>query len=152
MSLSIAASVKDFIFDNLLFGSIKVEKLNDGEETEHDPLEGNSFEPVNIRPSRTSASHPLATGYSDYDLLVSAGTHVDCVLDIADLGASFSYQPGTAIAVVGKVLCHGVKCWDGGERICQDHFMKDAVHDRLGLSRPSWVNYADYIRLTYDQV
>jgi len=41
---------------------------------------------------------------SDYDLLVSARTHVDCVLDIADLGASFSYQPGTAIAVVGKVL------------------------------------------------
>ena len=89
---------------------------------------------------------------SDYDLLVSAGTHVDCILDIADLGASFSYQPGTAIAVVGKVLRHGVKCWDGGEQICQAHFMKDAVRDCLGLSQPSWVNYADYIRLTYDQV
>src|ERR1700685_4410970 len=34
---------------------------------------------------------------SDYDLLVSARMHVDCVLDIADLGASFSCQPGTAI-------------------------------------------------------
>ena len=63
MSLSIAASVKDFIFDNLLFSSIKAEKLNDGEGTEHDPLEGTSFEPVNIHPYRTSASHPLATSY-----------------------------------------------------------------------------------------
>ena len=60
MSLSIAATLKDFAFDMLLFGVIKAEKLNDGEGTEHDPLEGTGFEPVDILPSGTSASNPLA--------------------------------------------------------------------------------------------
>jgi hypothetical protein len=64
MSLSIAASLKDFAFDNLLFGAIKVEKLNDGEGTEHDPLEGTSFQPINIHPSGTSSSHSPAISYT----------------------------------------------------------------------------------------
>ena len=63
MSLAIAASLKDFAFDKLLFGAIKAEKLNDGEGTEHDPLEGTSFEPVNTHPSPASASHPSAISY-----------------------------------------------------------------------------------------
>jgi len=84
----------------------------------------------------------------DYDLLVSGGTHQQCVLDIHELGSRLSYPPGTGVAIVGKVLRHGVKTWDGGERVCQARFMKDAVHDRLGQSRPEWVCYDDYINLT----
>jgi len=83
-----------------------------------------------------------------YDLLVSGGTHTDCKLEMPDLGATVSYNPGTAVAVTGKVLRHGVRSWSGGERICQAHFMKDSVHDHLGLPRPSWVNYDDYISMT----
>ena len=83
-----------------------------------------------------------------YDLLVSGGTHQQCVLDVCELGSRLSYPPGTGVAIVGKVLRHGVKTWDGGERVCQTCFMKDAVHDRLGQSRPEWVYYDDYINLT----
>jgi len=43
---------------------------------------------------------------------------------------------------------HGVKTWDGG--VCQAHFMKDAVHDRLGQST-EWVCYDDYINLRFIQ-
>ena len=71
-----------------------------------------------------------------------------CVLDVHELGSRLSYPPGTGVAIVGKVLRHGVKAWDGGERVCQARFMKDAVHDRLGQSRPEWVCYDDYISLT----
>jgi len=83
-----------------------------------------------------------------FDSLFSAGTHTNCNLDVPDIGATFSYLPGTGVAIVGKVLRHGVKVWEGGERICQARFMKDAVHDRLGLPKPTWVNYDDYIGLT----
>jgi hypothetical protein len=83
-----------------------------------------------------------------YDLLVSGGTHQQCLLDIQELGSRLSYPPGTGVAILGKVLRHGVKTWDGGERICQAHFMKDAVLDRLEQSRPEWVCYEDYIKLT----
>ena len=82
-----------------------------------------------------------------YDLLLSAGTHTDCVLDIPILGLTLSYLPGTVVAIVGKVIGHGVRVWDGGERICQARFIKDAVHDRLGLVRPEWVNHNTYIGL-----
>jgi len=84
----------------------------------------------------------------DYDLLVSGGTHQQCTLDVHELGSRLSYLPGTVVAIVGKVLRHGVKTWDGGERVCQAHFMKDMVHDRLEQSRPEWVYYDDYINLT----
>jgi len=64
MSLSIASSLKGFTFDTLLFGAIKAEKLNDGEGTEHDPLEGTGFEPVNIPSSVASASHSPTINYT----------------------------------------------------------------------------------------
>ncbi len=81
----------------------------------------------------------------DYDLLFSSGTHEQCMLDVRDLGLRLSYLPGTAVAIAGKVLRHGVEAWDGGERICQARFMKDAVHDRLGQQRPDWVCHKDYL-------
>jgi len=49
----------------------------------------------------------------DYDLLVSGGTHQECVLD------------------VHKTWCQDLGWWREG---LQAHFMKDAVHDRLGQS------------------
>jgi hypothetical protein len=57
MSLSIAAFLKDLAFDTLLFGAVKAEKSNDGEGTEHDPLEGTGFEAVDA----SYSDRPLAT-------------------------------------------------------------------------------------------
>jgi len=82
-----------------------------------------------------------------YDLLVSGGTHTGCFLDIPDLGSRLRYLPGTAVAISGKVLRHGVKDWEGGERVCNAHFMKDAVHQRLGQPRPNWPRLDDYYAL-----
>ena len=81
--------------------------------------------------------------------MFSSGNHNACSLEVPDLGAKLLYQPGTAVAIIGKVLQHGVMMWEGGERIFQAQFVKDAVHDQLGLPRPTWVNYDDYIVLTY---
>lgn len=84
-----------------------------------------------------------------FDLLVSGGTHSDCKLELPDIGATLSYIPGTGVFVTGRVLCHGVSGWSGGERICQAHFMKDAVHDRLGQPRPGWINIDDFLEIAY---
>jgi hypothetical protein len=38
----------------------------------------------------------------------------------------------------GKVLTHSVGPWKTGERFVIAHFMKDKVHDRVGVSRPGF--------------
>jgi hypothetical protein len=81
---------------------------------------------------------------SDYDFLLSGGTHTECFLDVRELGLKLRYLPGTGIAIAGRVLRHGVGDWSGGERICQAMFIKDSVHNRLGQPRPSWVLHGDY--------
>ena len=83
---------------------------------------------------------------TDYDLLISSGTHKGCVLDIPDIGLTVNYLPGTAVLLTGRILRHGVVEWKGGERICQARFIKDAVHDRFGLPRPDWVMYDSYFK------
>jgi hypothetical protein len=82
-----------------------------------------------------------------YDFLVSAGNHQEAWLDLPDVNAKLAYNPGTVVAVCGRVLRHGVEKWIGGERICFAHFIRDAVHQRLGLPRPDWVKSSQYVQL-----
>ena len=96
---------------------------------------------------KTYIHHDVRAALMDYDLLFSSGTHKQCMLDVRDLGLRLLYPPGTGVAITGKVLRHGVETWDGGERICQAWFMKDAVHDHLGQQRPDWVCHKNYLDL-----
>ena len=82
-----------------------------------------------------------------YDFLVSAGTHSEAWLDLQDVNARLAYNPGTVVALCGKVLRHGVERWIGGERVCIAHFVRDAVHQRLKLPCPGWVDNNRYIAL-----
>jgi hypothetical protein len=82
-----------------------------------------------------------------YDLLVSAGTHTEAWFDLQDVNAHLAYNPGTVIALCGKVLRHGVEKWVGGERICIAHFIRDAVHERFNLPSPGWVNSRRYVTM-----
>jgi hypothetical protein len=79
-----------------------------------------------------------------FDLLVSAGTHQSAAITLGDVEANLSYMPGTVVLVCGRVLRHEVPTWKGGERICIAHFMRDNVHERLGLPRPKWVSMDSY--------
>ena len=82
---------------------------------------------------------------SHYDLLVSVGTHNHAAFKLPELGLSLLYNPGAFVVLVGKVFLHEVMTWEGGERICVAHFMKDAVHNRLQLPRPQWPIYSMYL-------
>ena len=81
-----------------------------------------------------------------YDLLVSCGTHKTAEFSIPKLEVTLSYSPQTVVAVCGKILSHEVVHWEGGERICMAHYMRNMVHDRLGVDQPSWCRHNIYRR------
>jgi hypothetical protein len=93
-------------------------------------------------PHRDSGSAPAF-----YDLLTSAGSHKSCTFRVCDMDFGLSYAPGTVIAVAGKILKHEVAGWEGGERICIAHYMRDNVLDCLGLQRSKWVEMNTYWKL-----
>lgn len=93
---------------------------------------------------------------SAYDFLISAGRHETAFLTVHDVGADFAYAPGTLVALSGRVLRHSILDWDKkkspkGERLCFAHFIRDSVHDRLGVKRPDWVTNGPYLQLLNPQ-
>jgi hypothetical protein len=75
---------------------------------------------------------------SMYDILVAAGTYRSSLMELPDIDATLQYNPGTVIAICGKVLRHGVRNWEGGERICYAFYCRDNIHHRLNLPRTDW--------------
>ncbi len=83
-----------------------------------------------------------------YDLLLSAGTYKGIYLDLPDIDTKVQYDPETAILVCGRILGHRIMEWTEGDRICMAHFVKDAVHDRLGIAQLTWTKLLDYWSMT----
>ena len=46
-----------------------------------------------------------------------------------------------------KVLEHSVGPWEKGEHFVLAHFMKDDVHDRVGVARPPFPVQGDFLHL-----
>jgi hypothetical protein len=107
------------------------------------------FSGISVIVNRKTLPHRDQGGWnSAFDFLVAAGTYEDSQLHVHDAQATFQYRPGCVIAICGKVLSHSVPSWTGGERICYAHFMRDAVWQRLGIRRSSWVSqglYAEFM-------
>jgi hypothetical protein len=114
---------------------------------EHVPLWPSVFSGIGVISNRKTLRHRDQGGFtSSYDLLASAGTHRSSTINIPELGASFSYNPGTVFMICGKLLSHSVDEWEGGERICVAHYMRNMVHGRLGVHRPNWCKMTMYTR------
>lgn len=82
--------------------------------------------------------------WHDFDLLVSAGTHERSRLVLHDIGLTFSYAPGTVVAVCGRVLQHSCQYWHKGERLCFVHFTRDNVIERYSDSPRTWSSISDF--------
>lgn len=83
-----------------------------------------------------------------YDFLVSAGNHKGTWFSLPDIKTKLLYNPGTVIAICGKVLRHAVQSWKGEtDRLCIAHFMRDQVHNRLSIPRPPWVKDVPYLEM-----
>lgn len=72
------------------------------------------------------------------DLLVALGKYQEGIMTLPGLGVKLLYNPGTVVGISGRVLQHGVEC--DGERACLAYYMRDKVHERLGVRAPSWFN------------
>lgn len=106
------------------------------------------FSGIGIIVNRVTPAHRDRGACSPvYDLLASLGTHSNARLSLPDVHAQLSYKPGTIVLVCGRVLRHEVTSWEGGDRVCWAHYMRDNVHNRLELPRPDWVNIEAYNNL-----
>jgi Oxygenase domain of the 2OGFeDO superfamily len=81
-----------------------------------------------------------------FDFLVAAGTYETAYLELADIGAKIQYNPGTVVAITGKNFRHAVKKWEGGERICYAHYMRNNIHNRLCVEQSGWVKEEHFTR------
>jgi hypothetical protein len=99
-----------------------------------------AFSGIGVIVNRITPPHRDAGGWrACYDLLVAAGNYKIAYLDVADLGAKIEYNPGTVVAITGKILRHAVADWEGGERICYAHYMRNNVHQCLQVEQTGWV-------------
>lgn len=73
-----------------------------------------------------------------FDILLALGEYQHGRLEFPGLGIRFKYDPGAVVALAGRILRHGAAC--PGDRACIVYHMKEKVIERLGLSKPSWVN------------
>jgi Oxygenase domain of the 2OGFeDO superfamily len=109
------------------------------------------FTGMQVIVNRTTPSHRDKGGSPPlFDLLVSAGTHTSAKFILPEIGLELSYLPGAVVILCGRIFLHKVPGWDGGERICVAHMMKDNVHDRQDIARPSWPmqsRYLSHVRL-----
>jgi hypothetical protein len=84
------------------------------------------------------------------DLLLSAGEHVGSEFHIPDIGVVLEYNPGTVVVIAGRVLSHAVPRHCEGWRVCIAQYMKDKVHDRVGVGRPPLMEISAYDSLKAD--
>ena len=93
---------------------------------------------------KTPAHRDAGAAPCAYDLLLSARTHTQSSINLIDTQTSFSYTPGIVVLVCGRVILHEVPSLEGGEHICIAHYIRDVVHDRLGLEQSDWVRDVEY--------
>ncbi|MDT7543746.1 MAG: hypothetical protein QOE33_3659 [Acidobacteriota bacterium] len=106
------------------------------------------FSAIGVIVNRVTPSHrDKGSCPQCYDLLLSMGTHTSARLKLSDVQAELSYRPGTIVLVCGRVLRHAVESWEGGDRICCAHYVRDNVHNRMELPRPNWVEINLYREL-----
>jgi hypothetical protein len=49
------------------------------------------------------------------------------------------------VYILGKVLEYGILGWGDGERIVMAHFVKDKVHDKQDIPRPTFQTKQDFL-------
>lgn len=84
------------------------------------------------------------------DLLSSVGNYSGCTMEWRNMGLRLDYRPGSVVAFSGKQMQHGVSSHIG-QRICLAQYMREAVHEYLGLRRCNWQTYGQGVPRTVDE-
>ncbi|KAG1840334.1 hypothetical protein F4604DRAFT_1924203 [Suillus subluteus] len=147
---SITAAVAPDLFESGFSAFSKVVKEVRRRKKNSAPVDSwpSIFSGLEIIANRTTFSHRDPGGSpSLFDLLVSLGRNHHATLSLADVHAELDYSPGAMVYIAGRVLEHSVGPWINGERIVVAHFMKDAVHDRVKVPRPSFPLQKNFLEL-----
>lgn len=100
---------------------------------------GTAFSALSVIVNRQTPAHRDTQSRSAwYDLLTTAGPYVQATLGFPGLGVSFPYPPGSLACFSGKLLQHEVLDCDG-ERVCVAYYLRDNVHERLGVRAADWM-------------
>ena len=73
-----------------------------------------------------------------HDLLVTLGSYQNCELKLPGLGLLLKYGPDTVVGLLGSLLEHEVSHFEG-EMVCYAYFMRDWVHEWVGVPENSWM-------------
>jgi hypothetical protein len=73
-----------------------------------------------------------------YDFLTTVGDYSGLKLMLGNQGVELSYESGMMVALLGKLIRHGVTEADGN-RICIAQFMRDNMVARAGIEAPGWM-------------
>ncbi|PPR03995.1 hypothetical protein CVT26_001039 [Gymnopilus dilepis] len=88
------------------------------------------FHGISIISNRITPRHQDCNGVRRWmDLLVALGEYQKGSISLVGLGMNFSYQPGTVMAVPGRILTHAAECQ--GDRACIAYYMRDNINTRL---------------------
>ncbi|KAG1717283.1 hypothetical protein EDB19DRAFT_1651486, partial [Suillus lakei] len=111
------------------------------------------FSGLEIIANRVTPSHRDGGGAPPlHDLLVSLGIGHTATIKLADVQAELDYFPGTMLYISGIILEHSVGPWVDGERFVVAHFMKDKVHDRVGVKRPNFPMQSFFLEMITEKV
>ena len=78
-----------------------------------------------------------------YDILATIEGYRRVYLELPSIGLKMRYDPGSVVAIAGKILRHRV-AKTGRWRICYAFFMRDKVHAALNVRAPHWMDIATY--------
>ena len=102
------------------------------------------FSAISVMANRACPFHRDVHGRNPwYDILLTVGEYENGRLDIPGIGIRLLYDSGTIVPIAGKVVRHGVPTC-AGERLSIAYYMRDNVHERLGLPAGTWMNRRQY--------
>lgn len=97
---------------------------------------------VSVIANRACVPHRDPGGRADwFDMIVTLGKYREATMRWPDLAVSLDYPPGTVVFLAVKLIRHQVLHTVGGERLCHVWFMRDLVHERLGIQSTAWAEY-----------
>lgn len=104
------------------------------------PHWGHPWNAMSVMVNRTTPCHTDGLGIDNFmDLLVTVGEYSLGRLEVPGLGVRFVYDAGSAVAILARVLKHGV-AEVNGERACLAYYMRSLVANRLDLPEGGWTN------------
>lgn len=107
------------------------------------------FSALAVISNRSTPLHLDPGGRAEWlDLLLALGKYDHGRFALLAFGYTFKYNPGTMIAVSGKIFRHGATCV--GDRASIAFYMRNNVLNRLGVPIGKWPQRSDFLRLLND--